>query len=597
MSKKKRAQLLSGMVLLLCLLLLIPHVEATSWSSWTTKAVGDVSESSLPTYWTITSIPFYGYESQLWSDWHSVIDSGIDSDFDNDEEIRFMSSTSQMGKIEFTSKMMIEDTQELIFRGQVACYFTWNQVRTLGHVKIFDTTSQTVVWSYVIESGSTPYSWYWYSFNSGKLSLNKDHDYVIKLDASDAWIDQQVRVVWESAEVWFHTPYYRTLTHGADTWRHEWLWHYYVCKWYSNFYFKQGPLDDMLRSHLPYVSGGGLPYGWNPCYLHEFRSVPYNSLEYDNWYYTNLPGSYGVTQSSEQEEQQDGYEEVEVYTRNPELIVASQTYQVQVQYTVWETGTVTMTLESELGNIYDLLAPLSAPAYPVAWMDIYTRAVNHAYKSYFGLFAATASSSHENVSTSTLRNVPITYTEHHRWFDIAIVGIYPHFLKVYTLLNIKSNSDLTAFQEDMKTMACASVSQFNEDLMIPTTITFNGLATVDSVMELVERYDLDFLRFRFTAHNDADVIRGQGTSYSDGTIPVEYLEDFIEGYDLLGIQSIDVRVSSSFIESLMNEREVFTVDLAAFLSILNAGIPLDHFSEIQWYPEDASWYLSFFTNA
>lgn len=63
MSKKKRAQLLSGMVLLLCLLLLIPHVEATSWSSWTTKAVGDVSESSLPTYWTITSIPFYGYES------------------------------------------------------------------------------------------------------------------------------------------------------------------------------------------------------------------------------------------------------------------------------------------------------------------------------------------------------------------------------------------------------------------------------------------------------------------------------------------------------------------------------------------------------
>lgn len=588
---RRRMLLVSGVLLLVCLLLLVPPASATSWSNWKTKAVGDVTENSLPTYWTITSTPYSGYEDRLWSNWHDVISSKVDYDYD--DEIRFSSSTSQMGVIEFTSKMKIEDTEEVIIQGQVAAWYSYAQVKTLGYVKLYDTTTQTTVWSYPIQSGTTPYSWHWQTYYE-ELPLNKNHDYVIKLVGCDAWSQQQVRVLWESAEVWFYAPYYRTLSHGPDTWRHEWLWHYYVCRWRSDFYFKQGPLDDMLRDHIPYVKGGGLPYGWDPCYLHEFRSVPWDTLQYDYWYSTDLPGSYGVTHSSDYEAAREGYREVEVYTRNPSLINAGHLYYVSVHYTVWATGSMTMTLESELGNENDLLAALSPPAYPVAGIEIASRDVYHNYKSYFGFFAAKALSSDSNMSTPFEESMPITYIENHQWFDVIIAGVYPHYLKIYTRLKIESKSDLTLFQEENAATARDGVDRAAKEPYIPATITFDGLATVNSVLDLAEKYNLKVLRFRFTAENGNGVIRGQGTPIGDYVIPVVELENFIEGHNLLGIQSVDVQVMPNVIELLMGDEAVFAVDFAAFLAAQNGGISPDEFSEVHWYTEDASWYLSFF---
>lgn len=352
---------------------LISTVDATDWEDWTTKAVGEVEEWQMYTYWTFTSTPYTGWEHKLWSSWMDVIDVKQDLFVNGDKEILFntYSSADIMGQLLLESKMEIEDAKDLIFRGRFGCKYSYPQVRTVGYVEIYDITAQSSVWKKDIQTNGYANSWNWVSFSSpgnlgSILSLSPYHDYVIRLFAKDAWVQQKVQIAWESAEPWFYSPYYRTLVE----YDHDWYGSDYRCYMKSDYYFRQGPLDDMVRDHLPYVTGGGLPWGWNPCYIHEFRSEPYTALEYDQWYSTTMPGVVGHTWSGLGEQQDDGYDEVEIYTRNPEQMTAYYTYNSRLRYNVLETGYVDFTLEAELGNENDWLAWGSPPAYPIGWLEI-----------------------------------------------------------------------------------------------------------------------------------------------------------------------------------------------------------------------------------
>lgn len=579
---------------------LVPPTAALGWNVWTSGAVGDVTEGTLPFYWTITSSPKPGYENHLWSDWHTVIDSNLNiyDDPNDNHEIRFStySSASYMGVIEFVSNAKITETEELTLKGRYGVRYSYSQVKTLGYVQIFDITTQSAHKTIVIQSGTAKDVWKWEYFSYKWTNLNKDHEYVIKLIGNDAWSGQKVEVVWESADVWLHSPYWRRLVHLDHYWRHIGRMHYYLGEWLSDFYFKTTPIHDMCRDHRPYVTEPkpwspvpvGDPYGWNPCYLHEFRSVPFWALEGDNWYATCLPGSLGYTDSSELEETIDGYEEVEVYTRNPELLEANILYYVIIRYQVWMIGDVTVTLEAELGNEDDNMAPMSPPAYPVAFIDLEDETVYHSQKSWIDYYPAAASFSDGN---NTLEQVHLT--EHHEFYDIFMGGIYPKYLKVFTRLNIESSADLNAYLAEKRAEVESGENRLKAGVAVPATITFNGLASVDDILDLVERHELEVTHFRFTAQNaQGKTIRGQGTPRGTEVIPLDELRDFIEGYDLLGIQSLDVVVDSGRLESLAAEEMVSVLDFAAFLATISAGIDINAFDEVHWYTEDASWYLN-----
>ncbi|MFO7835739.1 MAG: hypothetical protein R6V83_03720 [Candidatus Thorarchaeota archaeon] len=316
----------------------IQTVHGLSWYGWSSKLVGDISESHISDYWTVASSPKSGYENYLWSNWHDVVDSEHDYWSNNDKEMVFStysSSSTTVGHIEFKSKASIQDTEKLIFKGRLGARFTYSGVRTFGWAQIYDITSQEVVESVSIKSGTNANTWKWETF-SKSISLNKNHQYIIRLKAKDAWIQQKVEIAWECAEVWFHgqdSDYGVPLQHGTHTWRYEWrgleYWAMYECRVSSDVVFHSTPIEDMLRDHRPYVLNDlkplysqGDPTGWDPCYLHEFRSDPFYKLEGDEWYSTDFPGSIGYTDSCETEELDDGYEEIEVYTRNPDLFVS-----------------------------------------------------------------------------------------------------------------------------------------------------------------------------------------------------------------------------------------------------------------------------------
>ena len=412
----------------------IPIVSGLSWMNWTSAAVGDISEYSLPTYWTVTSSPYSGYESYLWSNWHNVINSNVDNRDNDDHEILFTtwSQESTMGIIQFESKAEIEDATEIAFRGWFGVKFTYSQARTIGRVEIYDKTTQTTLWKKDIVSGTTPNTWKWEMFSSGPQPAVHTHDYVIRLVAKDAWKSQKVEVAWESAEPWFYSPYYRSLSHGPDTWRHDGWWHYYECRWRSDFYFKSGPLMDMIRDHRPYVTTASNPDGWDPAYVHEFRSVPYDALEGDWWYSHDLPGTVGYTNYIDIEEILQGYEEIEIYTRNPESIISGYAYYISHRYTVWKTGSVEMTLESELVNEADPEGDISPPGYPVAWIDIAERTVSHSSASYWGWWLPASDDyvsgdfSPDSSEVSNETTISINYIEHHEMFDVVdshLIGI------------------------------------------------------------------------------------------------------------------------------------------------------------------------------
>jgi hypothetical protein len=214
---------------------MIPTVEALSWSTWNSGAVGDVWESVLANYWTIGSTPIQGYESYLWDTYFDVVESELDY-YSNlpapaDKKLVFTtySSASLMGVLEFESDAVITGTEKLVFRGRYGARFSYSGVRTLGYVQLYDKTSQTVKRNIPIKSGSTPNVWEWGDPFSFEEDLIKNHEYTIKLIARDVWIQQKVEVAWECAEVWFHaqdTDYGDPLDHGSHSWRYDWIFNW-----------------------------------------------------------------------------------------------------------------------------------------------------------------------------------------------------------------------------------------------------------------------------------------------------------------------------------------------------------------------------------
>ena len=187
---------------------------------------------------------------------------------------------------------------------------------------------------------------------------------------------------------------------------------------------------------------------------------------------------------------------------------------------------------------------------------------------------------------------PINLQIHHEYYDVFINGMYPSYLKVHTRLNIDSMDDLTAYQLDKRTEVENSQIIYDKGQTILATITFNDLASFQDVLDLIDQYDLDAIRYRFTAQDESGkIVRGQGSPYGNDGLSLSELMDFIHGFELLGIQSLDVYVDSSKLGQLATEEMISIIDVAAFLAILDFGIDFNAFEEVLWFTEDASWYL------
>jgi hypothetical protein len=623
--RKKKIYIFAFIVMMFLSFGLVPSIviEAAglSWNTWKTEAVGDVWWYDLDNYWTMTSSPISGYENKIWSSGQDVIDCQCDY-YDNspahtDAELIFTtySSSSLMGIYEFESKAAITDTETLVFKGRYGTKFTYAGIRTVGYIQIYDQTSSTTIWSEPIVTSGSQNVWDWQEF-SDIIPLNKYHEYTIKLIGRDVWSSQKVEVAWECTEPWFYAPdpdYGVPLSHSGHTWRYEWrgfqYYAIYECRFHSDLVFHSEPLADLMRDHRPYALNDKLPSykigdptGWDPCYLHEFRSTPYTILEFDDWYSTDLPGYVYYTKSSLLEQIDDNCDEVEIYTKNPELLNPGWAYFVTVRYTVWETGSFDMYLEAELGNEADTKASISPPAYPVAGIEIMSDSYSHSQKSHPIWPMTTLSSSNTHPEQNHFRGTslgnislsPISYIESHDWYDIIIVGVNPAYLKVFTRINVNSRENLDAFLVEKNYELENNLNQIADNTNIPATITFDGVVSVDRVLELVKKYKLNINRFRFTAQNGSErIIRGQGTPLGDEVIPIDELKDFVSGYSLLGIQSLDIIINTNVIKSLTNEQDIISLDFAAFLATMNAGIDIDEFIEVQLYTDDVSWYLSF----
>ncbi len=114
------------------------------------------------------------------------------------------------------------------------------------------------------------------------------------------------------------------------------------------------------------------------------------------------------------------------------------------------------------------------------------------------------------------------------------------------------------------------------------------------IIDLVERYGLNILRFKFTADNGEEIARGQGVPAGNNIIPIEELQQFIGDYSLVGFQSLDVEIDAAFLEALISEESILVLDIASFLFMNDIGISMDDFAEVEFHTEDASWYLSYF---
>ncbi|MGY5852284.1 MAG: hypothetical protein RTU92_01815 [Candidatus Thorarchaeota archaeon] len=587
MVRRKLKIIFIGLVLTgLLIIPMIPSASATSWNQWKTAAVGDVPESELDTYWLITSTPVPNYEENLWASWHDVVETDWDGNANLDEEfvLNTWDDSSIMGYITFESKMEIEEAGDLDFRGKFGCYTTLQKVRTVGSVEIYDKTTQTTIWKKNLQTTGTPNSWDWVSFHTIE-SMNSNHEYVIRLKAKDSWSSHKVTIAFDSAEVWFYSP----ATYQLNEYDHDWSGSSYRCWVESLFSFRQGQLDDMLREHLPYVNGWGPWYGWDPCYLHEFRSEPYYSLVYDFWWVTNMPGTTGVTWSSLLERQEDEYEEVEVYTRGPVYLQENTPYWAKIRYEVQASGNVYVTLEAELGNQADIRAWVDPPAVAVGWLELVTETFYHSQSS--GTMAVQSSSLQRTGDT-----IPIEYIEENQWFGVSLTGMSSRYLKIYTRVNVaslKTRTDVVSLISDVKTETRLNIDRLTEiDGYIPATLTFDRIISASEIEDLVERYNLEIDRFRFTALNDHGLVRGQGACEFNKAIPLAELNTVIGDGELLGFQSIDVRVHPYNLESIIDDESVAVLDISAIIAILNAGIDINSFYEVQWITEDPSWYIN-----
>ncbi|MDF1538154.1 MAG: hypothetical protein P1Q69_04550 [Candidatus Thorarchaeota archaeon] len=558
----------------------ITPVEATSWTSWTSAAVGDVYFYQLEDYWSFTSTPVSGYGGNLWSNWGDVITCALDHNSNNDKEIIFgtYGSSSYMGYLTIESNYKIEGADLLHFRGHYGWKFSYAGVRTLGSIEIYDLTTGLTVWDETIVSDGTTNTWKWKSFYSPpEISVSTSHDYVIRLKAKDVWSSQKVEIAFEAAEPWFFAPHFVSFYESSSTQT--------TCKWKTYFGFKQGAIDDMIREHRPYVKHDGFPFGWNPCYIKEFRSDPWTILEANSWYSTNLPGTVGYTESNEDEEESDEYEEIEVYTLNPEYLSAGTVYYIEVGYDIVGSGTVIMSLESELANEADWIGVFDPPGFAVGWLEIDEDTETYSLGNFYLSSDTISSEGAINVKES----FPIECSYMNDWYSISIVGMYPYNLRINENLHHNATRQIDNYKSLMDSMTRQLTSASDSNTKIPVTVTLDRPLDTLAFNSFIQKYGLDLEYFRFSARNGSDIIQGQGVPNSSDEIPIRILEGYIDGCDFNGIHSFDAYISLSNLRMLSVSNDVAIIDTAVYHVLSSLGLDVSDFFEVTWFKQDVAW--------
>lgn len=403
------------------------------------------------------------------------------------------------------------------------------------------------------------------------------------------------------------SPIYYTFLHLDE---HEWYtepwrcnfqigfcsrWHYYYCYWWADAAWSADGIKDLLRDRRPYVaSGEGDPTGWNPVTIYEFRSTPYEILEGDStWWYTNFPGSIGISDSVEFEEQNDGYEEIEAWTRNPELFIPNNLYYVKFRYQVMQTGPVNVIFELELGNEDDNFAYLSPPGFPADYYDLDEKSTSHDTASWWE-FIWLYGSSQKVDFLKTPNETEVAYKETHSHLDVYVVGKTPHFLEIWILINVHSKVDLQDFLEDRQKVLSNVLNdpRLKRSKVIPITITFNRILNPQEFSQFVSISGLEVTSFRFKAVHDGEHSRGQATPAYNETVPVNELKSFISPSDLLGIYRADGYISIDKIIETQQHPQVLLLDFSAFIALLNLNITAN---EMVNNVDDPFWLMEMFS--
>ncbi|MHA1130786.1 MAG: Ig-like domain-containing protein, partial [Candidatus Helarchaeota archaeon] len=341
----------------------------------------------------------------------------------------------------------------------------------------------------------------------------------------------------------------------------KYVFHWYLCKWVSEFYFNW----ETYYYYKYYYWKDNIPDRpdkSDPGYVHEFRSYPPHVLEarlreipifpfgkYIQYaYYHNLPGDTGITDSGLFEEWYDGYEEVEFYTRNPDLLQKNYWYQAGLIYKVETLDAGHIVSEAELVEeawwLYFPYGALSPPGYPMRWLVLTSR-IN---------FPA-----HSDNSWSGFRwawdppiNSSVNVIEYHPYRKTLISGIAPAIGRVDISFEIDSFSEVLNYI-DLQRNELRKFNLENPNEEIYASITFKNLVPLSEVRRIIHSYNLKAFLYRYESEEDGVNFKGQLVSFEPNGI---------HG-DLLGIYRMDVCGTTTNLYRLQNENAtVLLVDIS-----------------------------------
>lgn len=559
------------------------------WTDWCDGTCGEIAEADLDDYWTIQSIPYAGYEGNLWSNWHDVIWTQWDEDGNADWEIRFStdeSGSSRMGIIRLTSLGRFTDQTEIKFRFRAKVWFSYSQVSTIARISLYDNTIGSVHRSWDLVSSATANQWREHTVSELVSNLISSHVYSLRLEGFDAWAYQKVKVLFEYVKVAAMKPYYSSLSHNHQ-WEHRYIfpfwWHLYMCTITSEVKWSSGAIYDMIRDHRPYRYNAPQIQIWDPCYVHEFR-LEDNAYFFENWYWTTFPGAVGVT--AEQDHNPEALE-IEVWTWDPQLLVANQPYQAWVKCSVWLTGWFTTLVEAEVANQGDPTPP-EPPGWPAEYITIHESEFYHGSASLIGLVSE--SSSHGAISSrvplsdgngTILRMMSQTY------YDVIVYGKPPEWVQIWLILKIHSKADLVEYLHDCHTRQLSSIAKVEQFDGVPVTITFNRPLQAEEVGRFVETYGFSMETFRFTGLRDGYELQGQGTAMNNAIL-VDAVNEFVSPGKVWGFYRIDGVVAGSQIAKIAQDDRVLLAEFGGFLEYLGLGIEADC---IEYQITDPFWYF------
>jgi len=379
-----------------------------------------------------------------------------------------------------------------------------------------------------------------------------------------------------------------TLTHaGHDVADFYWFYlivklheHFYYCFWESHFKFSW-----QVYYYYNYYAPAR---GWNPSYEHEFRSRPHDILEAEltirignfyviHWFETDMPGQTGCTDSDEWEEVKDGDEEIEIYTKNPELFASNTEYYAKIRYRVMNTNSGEMRSKAEVGHKDHPYAWVSPPGYPVEWSWL-----NHAIGYPKGMPSWNEPFSHTdycyrewvapwddpwNTSLDTHIVSKSSLVQHFEFFPyqkIRILGLIPNFSRIEVSFDIDSTSDLTNYINNGK----IELQKFSEQYMnssesnqkIHVIITCNELLSPEEYIILVNKYNIDVITFGYESCLNNHIITGQASPLNGQNFPAAELYNFTKG-NFSGIFSLYGKIPIKNLLKLQNESKVLFVDI------------------------------------